>query len=151
MEMHSDDEFTQAFDYASGVTMERFQNPLWSLTELFTGSRFRKAVLVVRSFGRTIVSKAVVDRNAAKDSGAAMSAEETELDEISGSLIQSFLDSIGDEKIVADAALNYLSAGMSFPALASADGYSDNIRARYDGSSLNLDFLHADEASIRPR
>jgi cytochrome P450 len=33
------------------------------------------------------------------------------LDEVSGSLIQSLLDSIGDEELVADSALNFLSAG----------------------------------------
>ncbi|KAL8397663.1 hypothetical protein RB594_004393 [Gaeumannomyces avenae] len=107
MEMHADDDFTLAFDYASGVTGERFQNPMYPLTELFTGSRFRRSLGVVKSYGRSIVAKAVRDRQ----SPPGAQSEKDVLVETSGSLMQSFLDSIGDETIVADAALNYLSAG----------------------------------------
>lgn len=105
MEMHGDDEFTVAFEDASGFTAERFQNPLWFITEAVTGAKFRHALAAVHRYGRRIVSSAVADRKAGKQHG------ESKLDEISGSLVQSLLDSIGDEKLVADAALNYLSAG----------------------------------------
>ncbi|KAJ8104630.1 hypothetical protein ONZ43_g7759 [Nemania bipapillata] len=54
MEMHADDDFTVAFDYASGAITARFQNPLWFITEKFTGSRFRKCLAVIRKFGRDI-------------------------------------------------------------------------------------------------
>lgn len=105
MEMHADDEFTMAFEHASGATTSRFQNPLWFITEPFTGSRFRKSLAVVKSYGNKIVQSAVKDRNLGKD------VDGSKLDDISGSLIQSLLDSIDNEKIVADSALNYLSAG----------------------------------------
>lgn len=105
MEMHADDDFTVAFEYASGATAERFQNPLWFLTEFVTGARFRKSVSIVKSYGQRIVASAVADRNGSKTDAP------DKLDDISGSLIQSLLDSIGDEQLVADAALNYLSAG----------------------------------------
>ena len=121
MEMHADDEFTTAFDYASGVTAERFQNPLWFVTEVFTGARFRKSLAIVKSFGERIVQSAVDDiAKASGGSGGSSSSSgggggnglpESRIDEVSGSLIKSFLNTIDDEKIVAEAALNYLSAG----------------------------------------
>ena len=111
MEMHADDEFSQAFNFASGVTAERFQNPLWPVTELFTGSRFRKSVATVKDFGRRIVAQAVEDRSARRPQRGQEDSLPNRLDQISGSLIQSLLDAIGDEDMVADAALTYLSAG----------------------------------------
>ena len=107
MEMHADDDFTLAFEHASGATAERFQNPLWRFTEMFTGAKLRTSLKTVKSFGQTIVGNAVSQRK--------LSAEdipkEDKVDEVSGSLINSLLDAIEDEKLVADAALNYLSAG----------------------------------------
>lgn len=110
MDMHADDKFTVAFDYASGATAERVQNPLWMLTEMFTGAKMRKSVAIVKEFGKKIVDKAVADREKGLQSNPVSAADEA-LDEISGSLIQSLLESIGDKQMVADAALNYLSAG----------------------------------------
>ncbi|OTA91869.1 hypothetical protein M434DRAFT_12745 [Hypoxylon sp. CO27-5] len=109
MEMHADDDFTLAFDYASGLTTERFQNPLWFITELFTGFRFRRALHTIQTFGHKIVDSAVnVPNN--KDQNPKSNSDR--LDEVSGSLIQSLLEVFGDNrKIVSDAALNYLSAG----------------------------------------
>jgi cytochrome P450 len=101
MEMHSADKFSQSFEYASGATGERFQNPLWQVTEIFTGSRFRKSIAEVKRFGAEIVTNAVNAR--ASKSHASEWA--------TGSLIHSLLDSISDQQMVADAALNYLSAG----------------------------------------
>ncbi|KAH7157646.1 cytochrome P450 [Dactylonectria estremocensis] len=103
MEMHADDDFTVAFEHASGVTAERFQNPLWLLTELITGNNLRRSVATVKDYGRRIVASAVSDR--AGDAGKGTRSDTP------GSLIQSLLDTIGDETLVADAALNYLSAG----------------------------------------
>ncbi|KAK3349109.1 cytochrome P450 [Lasiosphaeria hispida] len=112
MEMHADDEFSKSFDYASGGTAERFQNPLWRLTEIFFGSKLRKSIAVVKRFGRGIVASAVKDRKDQKSrEDGDIADEESKLDQISGSLIQSLLDAIGDQEIVADAALTYLSAG----------------------------------------
>ncbi|KAH8840988.1 hypothetical protein MCOR07_003291 [Pyricularia oryzae] len=116
MEMHAGDDFSVAFDYASGATAERFQNPLWFITEFFTGSRLRRSLAIVKEHGRKIVANATCDRKAAEKLSATLpgvdaDSEHDGLEEISGSLIQSLLDCIGDEKLVADAALNYLSAG----------------------------------------
>ncbi|KAI5293845.1 hypothetical protein KEM56_005955, partial [Ascosphaera pollenicola] len=94
MAMHADDEFTVSFDYASGGTAERFQNPLWFVTEIFLGAELRKSIAVVKNFGRHIVTKAVQDRQE-KEFGE----EEGKLDQISGSLIQSLLDAIQDEQM----------------------------------------------------
>lgn len=119
MEMHADDDFTLAFDYASGATAERVQNPLWRLTEVFLGARLRKSIAIVKTYGKQIVDTATQNRErGAKDTvGSSKPPEKDEkLDKISGSLIQSLLDSIGDREMVADAALNYLSAG-SLPPL----------------------------------
>jgi cytochrome P450 len=114
MEMHADDEFSKSFDFASGATAERFQNPLWPVTELFTGSRFRRSVAIVKDFGRRIVTSAVQDRAGQRLQGKKLNGstdESNHLDQISGSLIRSLLEAIGNEEMVADAALTYLSAG----------------------------------------
>lgn len=108
MEMHSGDPFSLAFEYASGATGERFQNPLWPITELVFGGRFRSSIAKVKAFGADIVSNAVKARQEVQKTGV----EQGSLDSISGSLINSLLDSIDDHQMVADAALNYLSAGM---------------------------------------
>lgn len=113
MEMHADDEFSKSFDFASGGTAERFQNPLWPVTEIFFGSKLRASISIVKDFGRRIVASAVKDRQEQKTRGEGEPAidEESKLDQISGSLIQSLLDAIGNEEMVADAALTFLSAG----------------------------------------
>ncbi|KAH6681212.1 cytochrome P450 [Plectosphaerella plurivora] len=117
MEMHADDDFGVAFDYASGATAERFQNPLWPVTEVLLGSRFRQTLVLVKQFGGRIVAKATRDRKVPVQS-AAPNGEHTGLNPgpvrkplIEGSLIHSLLDALGDQTLVADAALNYLSAG----------------------------------------
>ncbi|KAF5000754.1 hypothetical protein FGRMN_1522 [Fusarium graminum] len=102
MEMHADDDFTVAFEHASGATAERFQNPLWFFTEICVGARMRRSIRTVKAYGKRIVTSAVADR---KEAGGKTQSDAP------GSLIQSLLDSIGDEDLVADAALNYLSAG----------------------------------------
>ncbi|CAJ2505094.1 Uu.00g124880.m01.CDS01 [Anthostomella pinea] len=111
MEMHADDDFTLAFDYASGVTAERFQNPLWFITEQFTGSRFRSSLAIIRSFGDRIVESAVSHSRPNGTTDSKDTTDQSCLDTESGSLIQSLLSTLGSQKMVADAALNYLSAG----------------------------------------
>lgn len=112
MEMHNTDPFSTCFDYASGKTGDRFQNPLWRITELFTGRRFRKSVATLQEFGSVIVKKAVESRKC-RDQLSSDPAV-TGSGEVSGSLIHSLLDSVSDHRVVADAALNYLSAGKPF-------------------------------------
>jgi len=117
MEMSAEDEFTQCFEHASGVTARRFQNPAWKVTEFLFGWRFRRSVRVVKEFGRRIVEQAIEAREKAGRSPVVKSNEEVgeeslaAVNEVEGSLVRSLLDSIGDEQLVADAALNYLSAG----------------------------------------
>lgn len=112
MEMHAADSFSTCFEYASGATGERFQNPLWQFTEIFFGGRLKKSIAEVKIFGSDIVANAVKQR----EDEIGMEHSRDRMDAVSGSLINSLLDSIDDEQMVADAALNYLSAGMySFP------------------------------------
>ncbi|KXJ89856.1 cytochrome P450 [Microdochium bolleyi] len=106
MEMHSGDEFTAAFEHASGFTQERFQNPLWFVTEALTGTKFRQSLRSIQSVGQGIVEHALRKRH---QQGI---VNDKPQNAISGSLIYSLLDTLGeDKKLVADAALNYLSAG----------------------------------------
>lgn len=113
MEMHATDDFSTAFDFASGATGERFQNPLWQVTEIFFGSQLRQSVAVVKKVGDMIVGNAVLNREKNSQSKRAQGEAADKLDTITGSLINSLLDSIEDKQTVADAALNYLSAGKS--------------------------------------
>ncbi|KAI0022835.1 cytochrome P450 [Xylariomycetidae sp. FL0641] len=138
MEMHADDDFTLAFDYASGATTERFQNPLWFVTEFITGSRFRKSLATIRNFGDRIVDSATKHYEHRDTHGTTLDKTTNQLDEVSGSLVQSLLASLGaQKKIVADAALNYLSAGRdttaqaltwSFYLLMKHGSVTDNVR-----------------------
>lgn len=104
MDLRADDDFTKAFELASGATAERFQNPLWFVTEWFTTPGLGRSLAMVKEYGRRIVMSAVADRASKPSSSKSKS-------DAPGSLIQSLLDAIGDESLVADAALNYLSAG----------------------------------------
>jgi cytochrome P450 len=71
---------------------------------MFTGGPFRDSVAKVKAFGTMLVQNAVHSRlNKSEDASS--------FGGISGSLINSLLDSIDDQQMVADAALNYLSAG----------------------------------------
>lgn len=113
MDMQTGDDFTEAFEYASGATAERFQNPLWFVTELVTGAKLRRSIRIIKDYGKTIVALAIAERrekvgNSVQEGDARVVAEAGKM---SGSLINSLLDSIKDESLVADSALNYLSAG----------------------------------------
>jgi hypothetical protein len=108
MDIHNSDPFSKSFDYASGATGKRFQNPLWQITEIFFGEEFRDSVARVKVFGSMLVANAVEARKTEK-----AVEKETSFGQVSGSLINSLLDSIDDQQMVADAALNYLSAGMN--------------------------------------
>jgi cytochrome P450 len=76
------------------------------VTELLFGARFRKALVLVKAFGGRIVEKATRDSEHPTRDAEVARKPSTE-----GSLIQSLLDALGDQTLVADAALNYLSAG----------------------------------------
>lgn len=173
MDMHTSEPFTTAFDFASGATAERFQNPLWFLTEPFTAWRFRRSVKVVKSFGQKIVASAVTDRRRAVErssssSGLAKAAvangtgesDAGRLDQISGTLINSFLDSITNHEVVADAALNYLSAGrdttaqaltwtfhLLFRCPAALAQVREEARAVFDSAAEDADSNHNNDSS----
>ena len=99
--------FSQAFGFASGAIGDRFQNPFYKIKELISGAPFRKAVLEVKTFGDSIVSKAVRMRKAANET---KTGPRTRVP-LQSNLIDSLLDHIEDHRVVADAAMNYLSAG----------------------------------------
>jgi hypothetical protein len=115
MDIHNTDPFSISFDYASGKTGERFQNPLWPVTEIFFGKRFRDSVAKVKDFGSAIVRSAVLSRQTKGHHKLPLQGSSKTFEGISGSLINSLLDSIDDHQMVADAALNYLSAGIHSP------------------------------------
>lgn len=103
MNISASSPFSRAFDYASDQTGRRFQNPLYLITELITGSKFSSSLAEVKKFGQEIVCNARENR-ARQKSEAFVSGF--------GSLVNSLLDAFDDDpKLTADAALNFLSAG----------------------------------------
>ena len=111
MDIPSSLPFSKAFDYASGAIGSRFQNPFWKVKEFFWGGPLRRAVSEVKQFGSALVSTAAQKR---------LGSENGKVKEPQGqrsvNLIDSLLDHIDDKAVVADAAMNYLSAGKSGPA-----------------------------------
>ena len=101
--------FSQAFDFASGAIGERFQNPFWKLKELLFGKPLRNAIMEVKRFGREIVSNAVHRR--ALETTLSYKPTNKGQDPMRCILIDSLLDHLDDHEVVADAAMNYLSAG----------------------------------------
>lgn len=106
MDLDSTHPFSKAFDYASDQIGRRFQNPLYPLTEFLFGSRFRQALAEVRRFGRKIITKARQERSKAAFESL-INDEEPSFD----TLIDSLMEAFRDPTIVADSALNFLSAG----------------------------------------
>jgi cytochrome P450 len=101
--------FSKAFDSASANIASRFQNPLYPLTELLNGSPFRTAVSTVKSFGLSIVSSAKRRRGAlAFNSLVDGSPEAPPFNTLIDSLIEALPN---DPSLIADAAMNFLSAG----------------------------------------
>lgn len=101
--------FSKAFDFASGAIGDRFQNPFWKAKELFVGKNLRKAVQEVKRFGRSIVSTAVQRRLNNQKHREQVTIDRQNM--LQTNLIDALLDNISDHDIVADAAMNYLSAG----------------------------------------
>ncbi|KAH6713866.1 cytochrome P450, partial [Leptodontidium sp. MPI-SDFR-AT-0119] len=146
MDIHNSDPFSKAFDYASGATGERFQNPLWQITEIFLGERFRGSVAQVKAFGSMIVANAIQTRQR-KAAGT-----DSALDSMSGTLINSLLDSIDDQDMVADAALNYLSAGRDTTAQALTWTFYLLMRNPSKADAVRREVVHVAELdpSFRP-
>ena len=114
MDMHGSLPFSKAFDFASGETTNRFTNPFWKIKRFLLGGRFRNAVGEVHRFGQRVVAEAVAKRPT-KDSKSEAKQESNcgtiESSALQGNLINSLLDHLPSEELVADAAMNFLSAG----------------------------------------
>ena len=110
MDMPASLPFSKSFDFASGATGERFQNPFWKLKEFLLGAPLRKAVFDLKTFGNSIVSEAIQKRE--RESCLSKDDMIKDSDPLRNNLINSLLDHIDDHQVVADAAMNYLSAGM---------------------------------------
>ncbi len=106
MDIEASSPFSKAFDYASDHVARRFQNPLYQLTELFNGAKFRASVAEVKKFGLHIVRTAKQRR-----SHAAFESLVTNSDPVFGSLIDSLIETFRNPHTVADSAMNFLSAG----------------------------------------
>jgi cytochrome P450 len=125
MDIDASSPFSKAFDHASSQIGLRFQNPLYKLTELLTGSSFRAALVEVKRFGRQIVAEARRRRGREAFESLITNTDEEEntLHQQRkngsndsqglefGSLIDSLIESLSDPQVVADSALNFLSAG----------------------------------------
>ena len=106
MDIDASSPFSKAFDHASDQVGLRFQNPLYFITEIFTGGKFQDSLSEVKSFGKQIVHNAK-QRRAHVAFTSLIENEEPEF----GSLIDSLMETFPNPTIVADAALNFLSAG----------------------------------------
>ena len=106
MEIDASSPFSKAFDYASDHVARRFQNPLYQVTELFNGAKFRNSVDEVKKFGLHIVRTAKKRR-----ANAAFESLVDNSDPVFGSLIDSLIESFRNPNVVADSAMNFLSAG----------------------------------------
>ena len=130
MDMHGSLPFSKAFDFASGAIGDRFQNPFWQLKESILGTSLRQAVNEVKSFGRTIVAAAVHKRE---------SESLRSIDELNSRLIDSLLNNIDDRQVVADAAMNYLSAGKPKTSVVFISRWLTAHRKGYNGASIDMD------------
>ena len=106
MDIDASSPFSKAFDYASDQIARRFQNPLYQITELFSGAKFRASVDEVKKFGLHIVRTAKQRR-----SHAAFESLLDNTDVVFGSLIDSLIEAFRNPNVVADSAMNFLSAG----------------------------------------
>ncbi|KAI9152301.1 Protein kes1 [Paramyrothecium foliicola] len=105
MEMHSKDEFSQAFDYVSGAAATRFQNPLWFLVEPFTGAKLRAASRIIKANGERLVSHAISTHKHGQE------GDPKGVQHVSKNFLNALFENLGDEKLVADSAQAFLSAG----------------------------------------
>ena len=96
--------FSKAFDYASSVTANRFTNPLWRVKDLLLGFKFKSCLREVKSFGADIVTAAMKRRSLNRKPSNSSAPLHTVL-------VDSLLDHISSPDTVADAAVNFLSAG----------------------------------------
>lgn len=139
MDIDTSSPFSAAFDYCSGQTGERFQNPIYQITELFNGSKFRASLTDVHKFGREIAAKAR-ERQRSKAVKAFLKSEKPGY----GNLLDMLMQTLDDEKVVQDAALNFLSAGTYEPMLCDRLGWS----LHRNRTGYNRAIAHVDHVSL---
>ncbi|KAL9603907.1 MAG: hypothetical protein Q9219_000845 [cf. Caloplaca sp. 3 TL-2023] len=108
MDMPASLPFSKAFDLASGAIGDRFQNPFWRIKEFVLGRSLRRAFFEVKRFGSAIVASTVAKR---ENPTFGTDNSSKNVNPLQSNLIDSLLDHISDHEVVADAAMNYLSAG----------------------------------------
>ena len=81
------------------------------MTEAIFGKSLRNAVAEVRDFGKVLVSSAAAKRSGMDAKG--LGNPNTSIEVLRSNLIDSLLDHIDEEDVVADSVMNYLSAGTS--------------------------------------
>ena len=177
MEIDASSPFSKAFDHASSQIGLRFQNPLYRISELLTGSSFRASLVEVKRFGKQIVTEArkrrakeafesLVINDPEEEKKLKQAREEGKHDGEGlgfGTLIDSLIESLADPTIVADAALNFLSAGRdttaqsftwTFYALLrhpeSLKCVREEIESTFGLTSSNTDQLEVDVAHLQP-
>ena len=160
MDMHGSLPFSKAFDLASGAIGDRFMNPFWKLKEFLFGAPLRHAVGEVKEFGQTIVADSVSKRGAGSLVESTVTRDTT--DPLQTNLINALLDNLDNHQVVADAAMNFLSAGKSsrsgqYSILRSPSLYANHLsliisftfhRKRYNRSISHLGFLPPFTSSV---
>lgn len=117
--------FTAPFERASSVTQDRFTNPLYAITEklLPYGRRFKGDVACVKSFGERLV-RTMSERLKEEEEGKT-EVEAEQADMRNGLLLRELVKEYGkndDYGFLADACLNFLTAGESAAGAALNDG-----------------------------
>ena len=137
--------FSRAFEYASRITSERFTNPLWKMVEQLNGAKFSRCIADVRKFGAELVTSAQSRRSKYTDTDRESSTKHTVL-------IDSFLDYMSSTQTVADAAVNFLSAGRDTTAFSMAWSVYFLLRDQHAQSkllqSVRATFPKADKAQM---
>ncbi|KIX02694.1 uncharacterized protein Z518_08636 [Rhinocladiella mackenziei CBS 650.93] len=111
MEIDASSPFGKAFDHASSQIGLRFQNPLYRLTELVTGSEFRASLFEVKRFGRQMVANSRKRRSHAAFESLITNDDDDAYASQFTTLIDSLIEALAEPQAIADAALNFLSAG----------------------------------------
>lgn len=158
MDLDSSHPFSKAFDYASDQTGRRFQNPLYPITEFFFGSKLHSALKEVKSFGRKIIARAKQRR-----SKIAFESLIDNEEPVFDTLIDSLLEAFADTNLVADSALNFLSAGKDttaqsltwtlYAVLCHPDALKavkEDLRSRLSHYSIENGILKLSSADLQP-
>ncbi len=147
--MQSSTTFFKSFDLASGAITERFQNPFWRITERLLNVKLRRALSEVQEFGASIVATTLKKREYHLLHGQPSVPKrdvnpEVPTPQSDGYLINALIDNFDDPRLIADSALNFLSAGKSpiaQPCHILSWTLNNPLRARYNRPSPDMDIL----------